>query len=132
MSSFVPVRIVLIAAFVSLAWSAGAQPAMPPEEMPEAGPPPNYECAEEKVTGSGPGFASSRDESEEAAIEAWHEKAKAIYPDATWETAAESNLACAVQGLYSKCFADGIPCHPKDGAGAEASDEDPMENAEGE
>ena len=29
------------------------------------------------------------------------------------DLAKDSNLSCAVQGLYSKCFADGIPCKPK-------------------
>ena len=78
------------------------------EEVPD-----NMECAGEPVSGSGPGFSSSRDESEEAAIEAWLEKAQAVYPEATWETAKDADISCAVQGLYSKCFADGIPCKPK-------------------
>jgi hypothetical protein len=81
----------------------------PDAEEPE----PNMECAEEPVSGSGPGFSSSRDESEEAAIDAWLKKAQAVYPEADFDTAKDSDLSCAVQGLYSKCFAVGIPCKPK-------------------
>lgn len=86
-----------------------------PKEDQGAAPPPDLECASETLSGSGPGFSSSRDASEAAAMEAWLEKAKAVYPDATWESAKDANLACMVQGLYSKCFADGIPCRPKSG-----------------
>jgi hypothetical protein len=85
-----------------------------PEEGAEATPP-DLECTTESLSGSGPGFASSREESEEAAIRAWTEKAQAIYPEADFDLAKDSNLSCAVQGLYSKCFADGIPCKPKEG-----------------
>jgi hypothetical protein len=82
----------------------------------------NVECATEKVSGSGPGFLSSRDESEDVAIAAWAEKAAAVgFPDADFDLAKDSNLSCAVQGLYSKCFADGIPCRPKGGADGDAS-----------
>lgn len=84
-----------------------------PEANEAAGQKSDLECVGESLSGSGPGFMSSRDESEEAAIEAWLEKAQAVYPEVTWENAKDSNLACAVQGLYSKCFADGIPCKPK-------------------
>ena len=85
----------------------------------------NLECAAEPLSGSGPGFSSSRDASEDAAVEGWLEKAKAVYPEATWETAKDADIACAVQGLYSKCFAQGTPCRPKaqdaqDGAGSDA------------
>lgn len=73
----------------------------------------NLECGSEVLSGSGPGFTADRDEAEEVAIAAWLEKARAIYPEAEWDNARDSNLACAVQGLYSKCFADGIPCKPK-------------------
>lgn len=84
-----------------------------PKPGEEAAAPANMECAGEPVSGSGPGFLSSRDESEDAAVKAWLEKAQAIYPEATWETAKDAEISCAVQGLYSKCFADGIPCKPK-------------------
>ena len=52
------------------------------------------------------------DESEQAAIANWLEKAKAVYPEATWETAKDSGMQCVKQGLYSKCFATGFPCRP--------------------
>jgi hypothetical protein len=77
----------------------------------------NMECAGEPISGSGPGFSSARDASEAAAVEAWTEKATAIFPEASWDTAKDAGISCAVQGLYSKCFAQGIPCRPKtDGA----------------
>jgi hypothetical protein len=129
MPTFAPVRPILLSAMVFGAALASALPAsaqtqpMPPETMPEAGPPPDMECAGEPITGSGPGFSSSRDASEQAAREAWLEKAKAIYPEATWESAYQANLSCAVQGLYSKCFAQAIPCRPKSGD-ASADDAD--------
>jgi len=96
-----------------------------PKEGLEAGPAPNMDCAAAPLSGSGPGFLSSREESEDAAIKAWTEKAHAVYPEADWENAGDANLSCAVQGLFSKCFADGIPCKPKgegkgDGETAEA------------
>ena len=80
---------------------------------PDAAESANLECAGEPLSGSGPGFSSSRDASEEAARAAWLEKAKAVYPEATWESAKDADVACAVQGLYSKCFAQGTPCRPK-------------------
>lgn len=108
-------RLVLTAALVALAYPAFAQDAfdlsVPKADGETAAS--NLECAGEPLSGSGPGFASSRDDSEEVAIAAWLEKAKAIYPEASWDTAKDANLSCAVQGLYSKCFADGIPCKPK-------------------
>ena len=109
-------RVICAAAIVAAALAAPglsvrAEPAQ--EGAPEAGPPPNMECAAEPVTASGPGFASSRDASEQAAREAWLKKAKDVYPEATWETAYQAGVSCAVQGLYSKCFAQAIPCKPK-------------------
>jgi hypothetical protein len=77
----------------------------------------NMDCAGEPISGSGPGFSSARDASEDAAIEAWTAKATTIFPEASWDTAKDAGISCAVQGLYSKCFAQGIPCRPKtDGA----------------
>ena len=92
---------------------------------PDAADTANLECAGEPLSGSGPGFSSSREASEEAARAAWLEKAKAIYPEASWESAKDADVACAVQGLYSKCFAQGTPCRPKsddaaDDGGADA------------
>jgi len=125
----VSVRLTLIGAAMALALSVSASPALAPQafaqdafdlsvpkEGMEAGPAPNMVCAPEPLSGSGQGFLSSREESEDAAIKAWTEKAHAVYPEADWENAGDANLSCAVQGLFSKCFADGIPCKPK-GAG---------------
>lgn len=86
---------------------AGAQPPAP------SGPPKGYECHDIALSGSGPGFKNSQEESAEAAIKDWLEKAKAIYPDAEWKTALDPRMECVKQGLYSKCFAIGKPCHPK-------------------
>lgn len=99
--------------FTSLGFAQDAFDLSVPKADEGAAQKSNLECASESLSGSGPGFVSSRDVSEETAIKAWLEKAKAVYPDATWESAKDSNLACVVQGLYSKCFADGIPCKPK-------------------
>jgi hypothetical protein len=81
------------------------------QEAPEAPPPPNLECHGDKVEGSGQGFLSSQEASEEAAIAAWLELAKKQDPLTTWETAGKADLSCVKQGLYSKCFALGVPCH---------------------
>lgn len=94
----------------------GADPAMEEgipgeEESPEAPPPPNQECHGDKVEGSGQGFLSSQEASEDAAIAAWLELAKKQDPLATWETAGKADLSCVKQGLFSKCFALGVPCH---------------------
>jgi len=128
MQTYTASRVVVTAAFVALALvvsrpAAAAQDAfdlsVPSDAMPaEAGPPPNMECAGEPLTGTGPGFSSSRDDSEDAARAAWLDKAKAVYPEASWDTALHAGVSCAVQGLYSKCFAQAIPCQPRgDGAG---------------
>lgn len=129
MPKLVSIRLLVLTA-ASLALAAPLVPASAqdefdlsvPHEGEEAAPPPDLECAAESLSGSGPGFVSSRDDSEEAALESWLEKAKKIYPEATWDLAKDANISCAVQGLYSKCFADGIPCKPK-GDGDAASSE---------
>lgn len=92
-----------------------AAPSSDPETAPRAqsGPPKGYTCHDAVLTGSGPGFKSSQEESEEAAIKDWLEKAAAIFADADWNTAKDQGIACVKQGLYSKCFATGTPCHPK-------------------
>ena len=95
-----------LAAMISYAM-AGAEPPAP-SPVPKG-----FECHGEMLTGSGTGFKSSQDESETAAIENWLEKAHAIYPQASWETAKDSGIQCVKQGLYSKCFANGFPCRPK-------------------
>jgi hypothetical protein len=81
------------------------------QEAPEAPPPPNLECHGDKVEGSGQGFLSSQEASEEAAIAAWLELAKKQDPLTKWENAGKAELSCVKQGLYSKCFAIGVPCH---------------------
>jgi hypothetical protein len=86
----------------------GAAPQAPP-----SGPPKGYECHDKALTGSGPGFKSSQEESEEAALADWLAKAQGIYADADWKTTKDPVLECVKQGLYSKCFATGVPCHPK-------------------
>jgi len=74
---------------------------------------PGFQCHDKALTGSGPGFKDSQEESEKAAKEDWLGKAQAIYSDAEWNTAKDVNMECVKQGLYSKCFATGVPCHPK-------------------
>jgi hypothetical protein len=75
--------------------------------------PATLDCHAEAIEGSGPSFLSARKDSEQAALDDWLEKAKAVFPDADWKYALDSGLACVVQGLYSKCFALGTPCKPK-------------------
>jgi hypothetical protein len=109
------IRLALTVAVLSLAQpllasSLRAEDVAAPPDGAETG---NLECAAEPLSGSGPGFSSSRNASEDAARAAWLEKAQAVYPEATWETAKDADVACAVQGLYSKCFAQGIPCRPR-------------------
>lgn len=110
----------ICAAFFSaaaLAWepvnaaapSSDAETAAPAQ----SGPPKGYTCHDKALTGSGPGFKSSQEESEEAALKDWLGKAGAIFADADWNTAKDPSLECVKQGLYSKCFATGVPCHPK-------------------
>jgi hypothetical protein len=112
MPKFASICAVILCALCFAPASAAEPPA---EAAPKAppGPPKGYECHDSALTGSGPGFKSSQDESAEAAIEDWLKKAKAIYPDAEWKTTLEPRMECVKQGLYSKCFAIGIPCHPK-------------------
>lgn len=87
----------------------GSEPAPPAP----SGPPKGYECQGDPLSGSGPGFKSSQEESEEAAVNDWLAKAQAVYSDADWKTAKNPRMECVKQGLYSKCFAIGVPCHPK-------------------
>jgi len=94
----------------------GTDPAMeeglPGEQQaPDAPPLANLECHGDPVEGSGTGFLSSQEASEDAAIAAWLEKAKQQDPLTTWETAGKADLSCVKQGLFSKCFALGVPCH---------------------
>jgi hypothetical protein len=91
------------------AGSANA-PAAEGTPAPEPQRPPGFACGDKALSGTGPGFDSSREHSEETARAAWLEKAKAIYADASWETAKDLGMTCVKQGLYSKCFASAIPC----------------------
>ena len=99
---------------VALAEDDAFNLSVPKPEMEEAAPA-DLECGTEMLSGSGPGFTSDRDEAENVAIETWKEKAATVFPDTDldFDLAKDSNLSCVVQGLYSKCFADGIPCKPK-------------------
>ena len=106
-------RFALPAAVALLALPALAQPMLPGGELSD--PFANSECSAEPVTGSGPGFSNSRDDSEDAARKFWLEKAIKVYPEASWDTAKDSGVSCVVQGLYSKCFAQAIPCWSKSG-----------------
>jgi len=100
------------AAEPSQAAEAGAANGQAAEGAPAAEPvrPPGFACGDKELTGSGPGFDSSREHSQETAKADWLAKARAIYTDASWETAKKLSITCAQQVLYSKCFASAIPC----------------------
>lgn len=108
----------IVAVYLSAAVLAvGPVDAAPPSDDEAArvpsGPRKGYTCHDKAFTGSGPGFKSSQYESEEAAVKDWLGKASAIFADADWNTAKDPVMECVKQGLYSKCFATGVPCHPK-------------------
>ena len=116
---------------LSIALSAAAiAPALAAEPAPAAKPDPTagLQCHDQAVTGSGPGFSSSQEQSEQAAKKDWLAKALAIYPDADWTKAKDINLACVRQGLYSKCFATAVPCHPPSSSSASTPPEPPKNN----
>ena len=115
MPKFASMSPMIVSVAVLTGMSLAALAAEPPKTKSET--PKGLECGDEKLTGSGPGFKSSQEESEEAAKKDWLDKAKAIFPDAEWKTAKDANMECVKQGLYSKCFATGVPCHPKPGEG---------------
>jgi len=107
-------KIALIALVLFTGTSVASIPSQAAGPAPgQSGPPKGYRCHDEAITGSGPGFKSSQEESEEEAIADWLEKAAKIFPDADWNTAKDSFMQCVAQGLYRKCFATGIPCQPK-------------------
>jgi hypothetical protein len=117
MPKFASICAVIVIAAVTLA-TALALAAEPPSEAGAQPPaalalPKGYECHDTALSGSGPGFKDSQEESAEAAIKDWLEKARAIYPDADWKTSLDPRMECVKQGLYSKCFAIAKPCHPK-------------------
>ena len=93
--------------------AAEPPPAGQPAPAAPSAPPKGFACHDKALTGSGAGFRSSQEESEEAAKKDWLEKARTIYADADWNTAKDSLMQCVKQGLYSKCFATGVPCRPK-------------------
>jgi hypothetical protein len=94
------------------ALSEAAEPEPQAASPPAAQPAPSSElsCEDKALTGSGPGFKSSQEESEAAAIKDWLDKARAVYSDADWKKTKEPRMECVKQGLYSKCFAIAIPC----------------------
>jgi hypothetical protein len=85
-----------------------AEESKPPAS--QGAPSSELSCHDKALTGSGPGFKSSQEDSEEAAIKDWLDKAHAVYSDADWKKTKEPNMECVKQGLYSKCFATAIPC----------------------
>jgi hypothetical protein len=91
------------------ALAAEPTPAAPPVAQPA--PVTGLQCHDKALTGSGPGFSSSQEQSAEAAKKDWLAKALAIYSDADWTTAKDPKMGCVKQGLYSKCFATAAPCH---------------------
>lgn len=117
MPNIASVCAVIVSAAVALALvpAQAAEPSAEDGAQPPApsGPPKGYECHDSELSGSGAGFKSSQEESEEAALADWLEKAKAIYADADWKWTLEPRMECVKQGLYSKCFAIAKPCHPK-------------------
>jgi hypothetical protein len=98
------------------AWAAEPLSATAPAPAGAAAPalqsaaPKGLQCQEKALSGSGPGFNNSQEISEEAAKKDWLAKALAIYSDANWSTAKNASVECVKQGLYSKCFATGLPC----------------------
>jgi len=105
--------VVILALMFAPSKAAEPPPAAGAVSPTQSGPPKGYECHDKALSGSGPGFKSSQEESEEAAITDWTGNAQAIYADADWKTANDPRMECVKQGLYSKCFAIGVPCHPK-------------------
>ena len=109
------VIVCVVATALAVPPAHAAEPPADEAAAPQApsGPPKGYECHDKALTGSGPGFKSSQEESEEAALADWLGKAQAVYADADWKTTMDPVMECVKQGLYSKCFATGVPCHPK-------------------
>jgi hypothetical protein len=102
-----------LAAFSLMTGSApAAEPpaAAAPAPAAQPVPPEGLQCQDKALSGSGPGFNNSQELSEGAAKKDWLAKALAIYADANWSTAKNPSVECVKQGLYSKCFATGLPC----------------------
>ena len=109
--SHIILSVAALAVMVAPAPAAEPPPAGQPAPAAQSATPKGFECHDKALTGSGAGFKSSQEESEEAAKVDWLEKAKAIYADADWNAAKDAFMQCVKQGLYSKCFATGFPCH---------------------
>ncbi len=105
--------VLLSVAALAPAQATESPPATDSPSPATSAPPKGYTCHDKALTGSGPGFKSSQEESEDAAISDWLSKATAVFVDSEWNTAKDSDLECVKQGLYSKCFATGVPCHPR-------------------
>lgn len=125
-------RSVLCLAALAVAIAPGPAPAADPAPAapPVAQPAPAtlLQCHDKAVTGSGPGFSSSQEQSEESAKKDWLAKALAIYSDADWTKAKDPKLGCVKQGLYSKCFATAVPCHTPSSSSASTPPEPPKSN----
>ena len=121
-------RAVLSIALLAVAMSPAPAPAAEPAPAAKPDPTAGLQCHDKAVTGSGPGFSSSKEQSEQAAKKDWLAKAAAIYPDADWAKAKAVNLACVRQGLYSKCFATAVPCHAPPPDSSAAAPEPPKNN----
>jgi hypothetical protein len=92
MPKLASIFVVMLGAAALAALSAPSKAA---QQAPAASPTPKgFECHDKTLEGSGAGFKSSQEESEAAAIADWLEKAKAVYPDATWETAKDQAMQC--------------------------------------
>jgi hypothetical protein len=100
----------LAASHVMTGHARAAEPPSATAPAPEPAQPEGLQCQEKALSGSGPGFNNSQEVSEEAAKKDWLAKALAIYSDANWSTAKNPSVECVKQGLYSKCFATGLPC----------------------
>ena len=68
------------------------------------------ECADKEISARGPTFTPSPETSMEAAKAEWLKKATEIFSDATMETAKDTKIMCASQGLYSNCTITAVPC----------------------
>lgn len=86
-----------------------------------AAPAEALQCADKPVVGAGPGFYPSPGQAEDVAKDAWLAGAHAVFADATWETAKNPDIVCAIQGLFHNCTATAIPCGTAPGTPAGAA-----------
>lgn len=73
----------------------------------------DVECSDKQISARGLGFEPSPELSMEGAKKEWLKKALEVYSDATVETAKDSQVMCASQGLYSNCTITAFPCGTK-------------------